>query len=288
MNIIKQPIFLAGVIIFLFSFITSNAQSEDKELKVVMRSIGNKVLWALGDSTSRVLPIEVSDEGDVYTISFDKPIHINSDSLYDIVTLALKRAHISNFIAELKQCQTNDVVLAFIHYNPNDSIQPCRGRETPFDCYQIVISLKNEVSNTQTYLGLLFITILGLTFFYQRKKMMAKSENEPILEIEKKDHITIGKFTFLKSEQQLVGYGATIDLTEKEVKLLTLFGMSVNQILSREQLMTEIWGESGVLVISRNIDVLVSKLRKKLSADETIKIANVHGVGYRLEVNASI
>ena len=74
-------------------------------------------------------------------------------------------------------------------------------------------------------------------------------------------------------------------MTEKEVELLSLLVLSVNKILSREQLMAEIWGESGVLVISRNIDVLVSKLRKKLIADENIKIANVHGVGYRLEVN---
>ncbi len=33
-----------------------------------------------------------------------------------------------------------------------------------------------------------------------------------------------------------------------------------------------------------DIDVLVSKLRKKLSKDEDIKITNVHAVGYKLEV----
>lgn len=284
MNIIKQPILIVKVIIFLFTIITSNAQSTDMELKVVMRSIGNKVLWALGDSTSRVLPIKVSDEGDIYTISFDKSININSDSLYDIVTEELKRAQVFNFVAELKQCQTNDVVLAFIHYNPNDSIQPCRGRETPFDCYQIVISVAQGTSNIKTYLGLLFVTILGLTFYYQRKKIKSNSKNEPLLESKSMEKITIGQFTFLIFEQQLVRDGVIIDMTEKEVKLLRLFLMSINQVLSREQLMAEIWGESGVMVISRNIDVLVSKLRKKLSTDESIKITNVHGVGYRLEV----
>ncbi|MBK8626738.1 MAG: helix-turn-helix domain-containing protein [Saprospiraceae bacterium] len=284
MNIIKQPILIVKVIIFLFTIITSNAQSTDMELKVVMRSIGNKVLWALGDSTSRVLPIKVSDEGDIYTISFDKSININSDSLYDIVTKELKRAQVFNFVAELKQCQTNDVVLAFIHYNPNDSIQPCRGRETPFDCYQIVISVAQGTSNIKTYLGLLFVTILGLTFYYQRKKIKSNSKNEPLLESKSMEKITIGQFTFLIFEQQLVRDGVIIDMTEKEVKLLRLFLMSINQVLSREQLMAEIWGESGVMVISRNIDVLVSKLRKKLSTDESIKITNVHGVGYRLEV----
>jgi DNA-binding response OmpR family regulator len=38
------------------------------------------------------------------------------------------------------------------------------------------------------------------------------------------------------------------------------------------------------MVVPKNLDVLVSKLRKKLSLDENIKIINVHGVGYKLEV----
>jgi DNA-binding response OmpR family regulator len=48
--------------------------------------------------------------------------------------------------------------------------------------------------------------------------------------------------------------------------------------------MNEIWAESGVLVVSKNLDVLVSKLRKKLIHDDKIKISNVHGVGYKLEI----
>ena len=45
--------------------------------------------------------------------------------------------------------------------------------------------------------------------------------------------------------------------------------------------MKEIWADSGLIVVSKNLDVLVSKIRKKLSRDERIKITNVHGVGYK-------
>ncbi len=48
--------------------------------------------------------------------------------------------------------------------------------------------------------------------------------------------------------------------------------------------MKEIWEDEGIVVISRNVDVLVSKLRKKLSGDESIKIVNVPGRGYRFVV----
>ncbi len=46
--------------------------------------------------------------------------------------------------------------------------------------------------------------------------------------------------------------------------------------------MAEIWGEEGLVVIPKNIDVLVSKLRKKLNHDASVAIVNVHGVGYKL------
>jgi DNA-binding response OmpR family regulator len=46
--------------------------------------------------------------------------------------------------------------------------------------------------------------------------------------------------------------------------------------------MKEIWEDDGVFVITRNVDVLISKLRKRLSADPSVKIANVHGKGYKM------
>jgi DNA-binding response OmpR family regulator len=51
--------------------------------------------------------------------------------------------------------------------------------------------------------------------------------------------------------------------------------------VEREKLMKEIWEDEGTIVISRNVDVLVSKLRKKLSDDSSLKFINVHGKGYK-------
>ena len=48
--------------------------------------------------------------------------------------------------------------------------------------------------------------------------------------------------------------------------------------------MKEIWVDEGIVVISRNVDVLVSKLRKKLSDDNSLKFINVHGKGYKFVV----
>jgi DNA-binding response OmpR family regulator len=75
-----------------------------------------------------------------------------------------------------------------------------------------------------------------------------------------------------------------IPLSEKETKSLKIFAENLNQVIEREKLMKEIWEEEGLVVISRNVDVLVSKLRKKLSEDNSIKISNVHGIGYKLMI----
>jgi DNA-binding winged helix-turn-helix (wHTH) protein len=55
----------------------------------------------------------------------------------------------------------------------------------------------------------------------------------------------------------------------------------MNEVVEREKLMKEIWEDQGLVVISRNVDVLVSKLRKKLMDDPSIKIINVPGKGYK-------
>jgi hypothetical protein len=48
----------------------------------------------------------------------------------------------------------------------------------------------------------------------------------------------------------------------------------------------QIWEDKGLIVIDRNVDVLVSKLRKKLQSDPSIKILNVHGRGYKMVIEA--
>ncbi len=76
----------------------------------------------------------------------------------------------------------------------------------------------------------------------------------------------------------------SITLSEKETKALKIFAENINQIVERELLMKAIWEDEGIVVISRNMDALVSKLRKKLSDDNTIKFINVHGKGYKLMI----
>jgi DNA-binding response OmpR family regulator len=73
--------------------------------------------------------------------------------------------------------------------------------------------------------------------------------------------------------------GRDVDLSAREFKLAEIFMLNPGQVLSREQLLSHVWGydfDPG----SNVVDVYVGYLRRKFGA-ETIK--TVRGMGYRLE-----
>jgi DNA-binding response OmpR family regulator len=96
------------------------------------------------------------------------------------------------------------------------------------------------------------------------------------------DHKKLGNFVFFESKGILSLNGESIELSVKEAKALRLLTSNQNQVVGRDLLMKELWEDDGVFVITRNVDVLISKLRKRLSADPTVKIVNVHGKGYKI------
>jgi DNA-binding response OmpR family regulator len=72
--------------------------------------------------------------------------------------------------------------------------------------------------------------------------------------------------------------GRTVDLTAREFTMLEVLIRHAGQVLSREQLLSHVWGydyDPG----SNVVDVYVGYLRKKLGADS---IETVRGMGYRL------
>jgi DNA-binding response OmpR family regulator len=60
-----------------------------------------------------------------------------------------------------------------------------------------------------------------------------------------------------------------------------LLHASVNITVERDVLLKNVWGDEGAYV-GRTLDVFISKLRKKLEADPSIRIVNVRGIGYKL------
>jgi hypothetical protein len=98
----------------------------------------------------------------------------------------------------------------------------------------------------------------------------------------------LGKFLFDVKGQRLFPIAIemaseVISLTDKECKVLELLNENFGELIPRETLMQKIWINEGVIT-GRSLDMFISKLRKKLSSDPELKITNVHGKGYKLEM----
>jgi DNA-binding response OmpR family regulator len=95
------------------------------------------------------------------------------------------------------------------------------------------------------------------------------------------ESLTIGNYTFDATKQTLVYSEGTIALTHRETSLLQLLIENKNEILDRSVVLKKIWGNDDFFN-GRSMDVFITKLRKKLSHDNTIQIINVRGQGYKM------
>lgn len=94
--------------------------------------------------------------------------------------------------------------------------------------------------------------------------------------------IQIGKYLFNTELRTIVKDGEDlIKLTPKESKLLELLYYHRDGLLARDKALNEIWGTNDYFT-ARSMDVYVTKLRKYFKEDDSIKIENVHGSGFRL------
>lgn len=70
-----------------------------------------------------------------------------------------------------------------------------------------------------------------------------------------------------------------LDLTALEFKLLMYFANRPGEVIAREEILNDIWGED-IHVYQRSVDTHVSKLRKKLGSVSFI-LESIHGSGYK-------
>ncbi len=98
---------------------------------------------------------------------------------------------------------------------------------------------------------------------------------------ESKDAITIGSYKFSLPKQKLTLGEQELQLTHREAQLLFHLSENRNAVTDRSLILNQLWG-SDDFFNARSMDVFISKLRKKLSADKSVEILNVRGYGYKL------
>jgi DNA-binding response OmpR family regulator len=109
---------------------------------------------------------------------------------------------------------------------------------------------------------------------FLRRKFVSVSAN---------DQFKVGKYLFDYRNLTLTLDGNERSLTQKEADLLKMLLDHKNNVVKRSVILEKLWGEDDYF-LGRSMDVFISRLRKYLSGDQSIKVDNIHGVGFKLIV----
>lgn len=259
-----------------------------EKVKVSLREVGDQLLRIHQDSTSRVLPV-VETTPFTFSLSFEEVLSMDPTELVSAVQHSFEKTRLpENYLVEVMQCADREVAYSYSQSKQEEkTVIPCKGRTLPLGCYTVEVHFaKAEISLWNKPLlkfgSLFLIVLLGVAVvgYPPKKKNVIVTEQDSNFE-------PIGSFQFYPEQHKLVKAAQEISLSRKECELLALFIARPNEIIRRDELTKKVWEDNGVIV-GRSLDTYISKLRKKLSDDSRIKLTNVHGVGYKLEIEASI
>lgn len=253
--------------------------------KVALRSVGHQLLLQQQDSSSLVLPVKQIDNNK-FEISFQNTLKIYPDSLVDLFSKSTQKSDLpKHYLVEVLRCEDTQVAYSYeMKATVEKGIIPCRERQLPLSCYHIHVQFfESQSTNEQHSMWYYLFGAILSVFVLLLVKRLKKSE----IKTEERNFETLGRFKFYPEQNKLIKEATEISLSRKECELLAIFAASPNQIIKREALTKQVWEDNGV-VVGRSLDTYISKLRQKLKEDTSIKLTNVHGVGYKLEINLSV
>lgn len=292
MTLRPRSLFIAAFLLIVIS-VTASPKSDNtdfvsaKEI-IVMRKIGHEILLSSRDSSSRVLPVKKIEENQ-YQIQFESTFQFTPDSIVRIIRQAVETNKLPpDYIVNVVECQKNQVIFGFaIIQTERTNLVPCTSRPQPKACYSINITFRNtglSTLNKDYFIGAgglaaLMLIFSGLTISYRQKRTDRSFEQGPAVT---SVVIHVGSYKFHRDKQYLEYNTEQIKLSEKESKLLYILATKPNSLIERSVLQ-KVWEDEGVIV-DRSLDMFISKLRKKLQTDPTVRLVNVHGKGYKLEI----
>ncbi|MEZ4776520.1 MAG: winged helix-turn-helix domain-containing protein [Bacteroidia bacterium] len=263
----------------------SRAESLNAEsVNLALRRTGHLLLLAEEDSTTTIPPVK---QLDVQTFMLTLHEGFDYDQLPGILRESLYLRNITaDYEVQVFDCVTDTLILGYFYMSQiPDAPVPCVGRNLIRGCSHIKVVFQPgpKAENGKGLLMTLIIVIFvlaGLIFFRNYKQPPPISKDEPATA----SGIHLSATVFDLSKLKVVVAETERDLTFREAKLLHYFFQHPNELLERDRIQKNVWEDEGIIV-DRSLDVFVSRLRKILAEDRGLRIVNVRGVGYRLEVN---
>lgn len=126
------------------------------------------------------------------------------------------------------------------------------------------------------------------------RRTMRRGATEPAASLSFGDKIQHEALTFGDTRIDFTSMNATragksIALTTGELKLLKYLAASADRVISRQELLNEVWGRQKQQSM-RTVDNHILRLRKKLELDPAVPrfLLTVHGAGYKFVLDNSV
>lgn len=182
--------------------------------------------------------------------------------------------------AALREYRNSDLILLDLDLPDLDGLEVCRGVRADADTPVIAVTARD--TELDRVLGLQAGADDYMVKPYGFRELMARIEAvmrrvrmQPALA----QVITRGPLRIDAGTREVRLHGEPVDVTRKEFDLLHLLASQPDHVVSRKQLMTQVWEDSWSRP-GRTIDTHVSSLRNKLGSSRWI--LTVRGVGFRL------
>lgn len=119
-------------------------------------------------------------------------------------------------------------------------------------------------------------------FLSRLQAVLRRRSDRPAAGPERKS-VASGEFTLYPEELRLVKRGRDIPLSLTEFRLLALLMGHPSAVLSKEQILHQLWREGGDYMDDNTVAVNIRRLREKIEDEprEPKRITTVRGAGYR-------
>ncbi len=270
---------------------TTDRQFSQK-VNLAMRQAADRLFDIAGDTTSAIPPVEQVAASE-YQLLLEN--NLNYDSLPNLLEAALAQYGITEkYYVSVYDCLSHLLLLGYSLETLASGDTPCQGREQEMGCYNlsVVFPERSKSASGRSWAWAALALVAGgafaLGYFYKRLKNSQLQPDEPIaqapqVQASNSTQLHFGNSSFDPANQFIQIGDQRQSLTFREAKLLHFFAQNQNQVLERDTILAAVWEDEGIIV-GRSLDVFVSRLRKILQKDPSVKIATVRGVGYRLEV----
>lgn len=285
---------LTGTLGLLFAQLTravppANEARSSEKVNLALRRTAHHLLQAAGDSTSQISAVQ-HPAPQTYRLRLDHAF--DYERLPTLLQSSFRAHQIAGvYDVAILDCTTGVLELGYtVSDLTNGESVPCSGRSHRSGCYMLQVTFAPPAATAPPSMPWSMLALVGLlagllVVGWRRSAPLIAADSLPEKAAEHANMLRFGQSSLDLTNQLLLSGTLKHNLTYREAKLLRVLASHPNQVLERDQILKLVWEDEGITV-GRSVDVFISRLRKLLSHDPTIKIAAVHGIGYRMEVTS--